>query len=98
MLLSGFQFVLQLRLGLLNRSQFGFQLATPLAKFAYLLLGAGFGLTPEMSLALSLLKRGRDLTLGLPTIAVWQFIEGRRLLRRRRPAPPPGAEVLPPGD
>ena len=36
---------------------------------AYLLLGAGFGLTPEMSLALSLLKRARDLAIGLPAIA-----------------------------
>ena len=50
---------------------------------AYLLLGAGFGLTPEMSLALSLLKRGRDLAIGLPVIAVWQAIEGNRLWRRR---------------
>ncbi len=65
---------------------------------AYLLLGAGFGLTPEMSLALSLLKRGRDLTLGLPTIAIWQVIESRRMLRRRRPAAPRIGEVLPPGD
>src|SRR5438067_438565 len=46
---------------------------------AYLLLGAGFGLTPEMSLALSLLKRGRDLAIGLPTIAIWQAIESNRL-------------------
>ena len=50
---------------------------------AYVLLGAGFGLTPEMSLALSLLKRARDLTIGLPAIAVWQAIEGGRLWRRR---------------
>ena len=53
---------------------------------AYLLLGAGFGLTPEMSLALSLLKRGRDLAIGLPTIAVWQAVESNRLWRRRSAA------------
>ena len=53
---------------------------------AYLLLGAAFGLTPEMALALSLLKRGRDLVLGLPTIAIWQAIESRRLWRSRGPA------------
>jgi glycosyltransferase 2 family protein len=53
---------------------------------AYILLGAGFGLTPEMSLALSLLKRGRDYAIGLPTIAVWQALEGHRLWRRRAPA------------
>ena len=59
---------------------------------AYILLGAGFGLTPDMSLALSLLKRGRDLAIGLPAIAIWQALEGRALWRRRGtgqlPVPP----------
>ena len=50
---------------------------------AYILLGAGFGLTPEMSLALSLVKRGRDLAIGLPAIVVWQAIESNRLWGRR---------------
>ena len=50
---------------------------------AYILLGAGFGLTPDMSLALSLLKRGRDLAIGLPAIAIWQVLEGHALWRRR---------------
>ena len=50
---------------------------------AYLMLGATLGLTPETALALSLLKRGRDLVVGVPTLLVWQFLEGRRLLVRR---------------
>ena len=49
---------------------------------AYILLGASFGLTPEMALALSLLKRARDLIIGLPTLAAWQLVEGGRLWRR----------------
>jgi putative membrane protein len=53
---------------------------------AYILLGAGFGLTPEMSLALSLLKRGRDLAIGLPAVAIWQALEGHALWRRRAAA------------
>jgi putative membrane protein len=54
---------------------------------AYILIGAGFGLTPEMALALSLLKRARDLTLGLPVLGAWQLAEGARLRRRLvRPA------------
>jgi putative membrane protein len=53
---------------------------------AYILLGAGFGLTPDIALAVSLLKRGRDYAIGLPAVAVWQMIEGRRLWRRRDPA------------
>jgi putative membrane protein len=50
---------------------------------AYILLGATFGLTPEMALALSLLKRARDIAIGLPTLAAWQALEGGRLWRRR---------------
>jgi glycosyltransferase 2 family protein len=49
---------------------------------AYILLGAGFGLTPEVALALSLLKRGRDVAIGLPALAVWQLAESGRLWRR----------------
>jgi len=65
---------------------------------AYLLLGVGFGLTPEMSLALSLLKRGRDLAIGLPAIAIWQAIESRRLWRHRSAAVVPISEPVPPPD
>ncbi|HEY1300130.1 MAG TPA: lysylphosphatidylglycerol synthase domain-containing protein [Stellaceae bacterium] len=50
---------------------------------AYLLLGAGFGLTPPLALALSLLKRARDLCIGVPALGAWQLAEGGRLWRRR---------------
>jgi uncharacterized membrane protein YbhN (UPF0104 family) len=50
---------------------------------AYVLIGAAFGLTPEMALAISLLKRARDLTIGLPALGTWQLAEGGRLWRRR---------------
>jgi glycosyltransferase 2 family protein len=49
---------------------------------AYILLGGAFGLSPEMALALSFVKRARDLTIGLPVIALWQAIESGRLMRR----------------
>jgi putative membrane protein len=49
---------------------------------AYILLGGAFGLSPEMALALSFVKRARDLAIGLPVIALWQAIEGGRLWRR----------------
>jgi putative membrane protein len=66
---------------------------------AYILIGAGFGLTAEMALALSLLKRGRDLAIGLPAIAAWQAIESRRLFRRRGNIAKTGGEMpLPPRD
>lgn len=54
---------------------------------AYILLGSGFGLTPEMALALSLLKRARDLAIGLPALGAWQAFEGGRLWRRFSPKP-----------
>jgi glycosyltransferase 2 family protein len=49
---------------------------------AYIILGQNFGLTPDMALALSLLKRARDLALGAPALAVWQLFETGRLWRR----------------
>jgi putative membrane protein len=48
----------------------------------YILLGASFGLNPETALALSLLKRARDLTIGLPALVAWQLLESSRLWRR----------------
>ena len=47
---------------------------------AYLLVAPLFGLDPQTAVALSLLKRARDLTIGVPAMLVWQAIEGRRLL------------------
>ena len=52
---------------------------------AYVMLGASFGLTPDFALGLSLLKRGRDLLLGIPALLVWQIFESHRLWRRRPP-------------
>jgi putative membrane protein len=46
----------------------------------YLLLGVLFGLTPEVALSVSLIKRVRELVIGLPAMLVWQVMEGRRLL------------------
>lgn len=48
----------------------------------YILLGGTFGIGPDMALALSLLKRARDFTIGVPALASWQFVESSRLWRR----------------
>ena len=48
---------------------------------AYALIGPLFGLPAEVALALSLLKRGRDLTVGIPALLTWQFVESRRRLK-----------------
>ncbi len=48
-----------------------------------ILAGALVGIGPDMALALALVRRMRDLVLGLPALAVWQVGEGRLLWRRR---------------
>jgi putative membrane protein len=46
-----------------------------------ILLGAVVGLAPEVALALSLIKRIRELAVGLPALLAWQMVEGHRLVR-----------------
>ena len=48
----------------------------------YVVAGAIFGLSPEVALAISLLKRGRDLVLGVPVVLAWQVGEGHGMLKR----------------
>src|SRR5438132_604525 len=45
---------------------------------AYTVLTPLFGAGAELGLAVSLLKRARDIVLGVPVLLVWQAIEGRR--------------------
>ncbi len=51
----------------------------------YVVLGRLFGLGPELFLAVSLLKRARDLTIGIPALLAWQGLEGLRLVEREKP-------------
>ncbi len=50
---------------------------------AYALVGPILGLPAEMALALSILKRARDLAIGLPALLAWQAFEGHRLVKGR---------------
>ncbi len=52
---------------------------------AYIRIGGTFGLPPDAALALSLLKRARDLSLGVPALLSWQIAESSRLLAGRPP-------------
>ncbi|HEX4080812.1 MAG TPA: lysylphosphatidylglycerol synthase domain-containing protein [Rhizomicrobium sp.] len=45
----------------------------------YAALGTLFGIPPNISIAVSLLRRARDLAIGIPILLVWQFAEARRL-------------------
>ncbi len=51
---------------------------------SYALLGPLFGLGPELAVALSFIKRARELIVGGPVLALWQVREGRRLLAAGR--------------
>jgi len=46
---------------------------------SYVLLGAAMGLTPDVAVALSLMKRVRDLLFGVPATLAWQVAEGGQL-------------------
>ncbi len=49
----------------------------------YVVIGALFGLGPDVALALSLLKRAREIISGLPGLLAWHFSEGKRLWQSR---------------
>lgn len=57
----------------------------------YVIVGGLLGVPPETALALSVLKRARELIAGAPGMIAWQFVEGRRLARtpakKKRAAP-----------
>lgn len=55
---------------------------------AYLLIGPLFGLPPGAALALSLVKRARDIAIGIPGILLWQVQEVRALRRAALSAGP----------
>ncbi len=48
---------------------------------AYLLLAHAFGIDPQAAIALSLVKRARDVAIGLPTLLIWQANEWRAGMR-----------------
>jgi hypothetical protein len=49
----------------------------------YVLGGSLAGIGAEAALAVALVKRARDLVLGLPILAWWQLEELRGVMRRR---------------
>lgn len=47
---------------------------------SYTMLMPLFGVAPHIGLALSLLKRARDIAIGIPVLLTWQGLEGRHAL------------------
>ena len=50
----------------------------------FMAIGVLFGLGPEVGLSVSLVKRIRELVLGVPALVAWQALEGRRLIGKLR--------------
>jgi hypothetical protein len=49
----------------------------------YIVVGALFGLGPDVALALSLLKRAREVLTGVPGLIAWHVAEGKRFWNGR---------------
>jgi len=47
---------------------------------AYAALGPLLGIGADFALAVSLIKRARDIAIGIPVLLIWQAVEGRRAL------------------
>ena len=47
-------------------------------------LGAIFGVPPEYSLGVSIVRRARDIAVGVPILLLWQMVEMRRLRATRQ--------------
>jgi glycosyltransferase 2 family protein len=54
---------------------------------AYAFVAPLFGVGAELGLAVSLLKRARDIALGVPILLVWQTVESRHALAAETAAP-----------
>jgi glycosyltransferase 2 family protein len=65
---------------------FGFLIpgALGVQELSYVALGSAFGVSPHFSLALSIIRRARDILIGAPVLGLWQGLEARQL--RRGPA------------
>ena len=48
---------------------------------AYVVVCGLFGIDPQVALALSLLRRGRDFAIGIPALLAWQMLEGQTAWR-----------------
>ncbi len=59
---------------------------------AYATIAPLFGIGAEIGFAISVLKRARDIVVGLPILLLWQWMESRRFLAYTPTAPQSGGE------
>lgn len=58
-------------------------------------LGHAFGIEPSVALGLSLLRRGREIIIGIPVLLAWQIMEMRNLRIAGRTGEAAGAVASP---
>lgn len=75
--------LLRSMVALLNNIMFIIPNAYGIQEGGFVLVGRLIGLSPELSLAVSLATRIRELIIDLPGLLTWQYIEGKRLLIRK---------------
>jgi glycosyltransferase 2 family protein len=71
-----------LSVGLLVPASLGVQ------ELSYVGIGGLFAIPGHFSLALSLIRRARDIIIGAPALLLWQALEARELRKRHIQAPP----------
>jgi uncharacterized membrane protein YbhN (UPF0104 family) len=54
-------------------------------ELSFMAIGGAFGVPPHLSLALSLIRRARDILIGAPALTAWQVLEARQLRGRGTP-------------
>lgn len=59
-----------------------------------MVFGQMLGLSNDAALALSLIKRGRELVIGVPNLISWQIYEARQLRKRKQTSEPEKANEL----
>jgi hypothetical protein len=53
----------------------------------YMIIGGAYGLSPEVALALSLVKRTRELLFGVPGLVAWMLEGSATTMRVENPTP-----------
>lgn len=76
--------VLESSIFALRSAAFFIPAAAGVQEGGYALIGGALGIGPDVALALSLLKRGRELLLGAAALVAWHAIESRRLWHKAR--------------
>ena len=75
-------------LGALRGATFFIPLSVGVQEAGYAALVSVFGMGPEIGLAVSLLKRARDIVVGVPVLLLWQVMEGKRAFAQQNGSEP----------